>query len=243
MVVCKRNQVARSLQKSDGTSGNNQESAEAGGSGAAGAAGDDSRRLRDGDDGSGRGASRDGAVVSGPGRGVARAAGIANSGGDLLDLGGDPGLLRGGRSGRSGSGGGSDSLETTSNGVSGGALSEVHVVGAAPGLFGGVVGAVVALVAGLARAVLAAALFSSSIEAVSEAILGGALFETGAAGLGAGVAVAALGLLGLVAHGVAAHEAQARHGGQAVWLGFGSGESGAGGHDSERSEVHLDDCW
>lgn len=241
MVVCKRNQVTRSLQKSDGTSGNNQESAEAGGSGAAGAAGDDSRRLRDGDDGSGRGASRDGAVLSGPGGGVARAAGIANSGGDLLDLGGDPGLLSGGRSDRSGSGSGS--LETTGNGVSGGALGEVHVVGAAPGLLGGVVGAVVALVAGLARAILAAVLLSSSVEAVGEAILGGALFETGTASLGASVAVAALGLLGLVAHGVAAHEAQARHGGQAVWLGFGSGESGAGGHDSERSEVHLDDCW
>lgn len=83
LVVCKRNQVTRSLQKSDGTSGNNQESAEAGGGGAAGAAGDNSRRLRDGNDGSGRGASReDGAVVRHPGGGVARAGSVANGGGD-----------------------------------------------------------------------------------------------------------------------------------------------------------------
>jgi hypothetical protein len=65
---------------------------------------------------------------------------------------------------------------------------------------------------------------------VDEGVLGRALRVASTASLGAGVAVTAVALLGLVAQGVAAGEAQAGdgHDGQLVGLGFGSGTGGAG---------------
>lgn len=74
---------------------------------------------------------------------------------------------------------------------------------------------------------------------MGDAVVGGALLEARTAGLGAGVAVAALGLLRLVAGRVATHEAQTGHDSQAVGLGFGSNEGGTG-HDGKGREAHLD---
>lgn len=65
-----------------------------------------------------------------------------------------------------------------------------------------------------------------------------------ATGLGASLAITALGLLRLVAVGVAATEAHSKHGhhGQAVGLGLGADMSGGGqnGKRSGGSEEHLD---
>lgn len=94
-----------------------------------------------------------------------------------------------------------------------------------------------------ARAVGAAVLLGSGIEAVSNAVVGSALVETSTASLSTGVASAAVGGLGLVAVGVAAHKAQAGHDSQAVWLGL-SGSAGSEGQDGDGSssgELHFDD--
>jgi hypothetical protein len=77
---------------------------------------------------------------------------------------------------------------------------------------------------------------------VDALVEGGALLVTIATGLGAGVALAADGLLGLVPVGVAARKAEAENGhhGQLVGLGLSAGVSGAGqnGSGGSGSEVH-----
>lgn len=141
---------------------------------------------------------------------------------------------------RSRSRSGSSSLKTTGNAEGGGASSEIQVVGAAPGLGLVVVGAVVTVVARVTRAVLAAALLGTRVVAVRDAVLGRAVGEARAAGLSAGVAGTALGGLGVVTNGGAAHEAQAGHDGEAVGLSLGGSNGGHGGDGSDGGKVHLE---
>lgn len=94
-----------------------------------------------------------------------------------------------------------------------------------------------------ARAVGAAVLLGSGVEAVSDTVVGSALVEASTASLSTGVASTAVGGLGLVAVGVAAHEAQAGHDSQTVWLGL-SGSAGSEGQDGDggsSGELHFDD--
>lgn len=76
-----------------------------------------------------------------------------------------------------------------------------------------------------------------------DAVLGRALGEASTASLGAGVAGAALGGLGVVARRDAAHEAHAGHDGETVGLGLGGGDSSHGGKGGDGGEVHLEECW
>lgn len=163
----------------------------------------------------------------------------AVGGGQVLDVGdgsdGSAGRSRSAGAKRTG-------LEATLDGVSGSASSEVHTVGAAPGLESSVVSAVVALVARVAGAVSAASLLGLGVEAVSNTVGGSALGEVGTASLSAGVTSAADRGLGGVASRVAAHEAQTGHAGEHVGLGLSDsvgGESQDGGSGGS-GEVHVD---
>lgn len=237
--------LARGLQKSNETGSDEEQGADTSGGSTAGT-GRDGSGSGDGDDRRlGRSSARDGAVAAGPGGGVARTGG-AESGGHIIGLGHDrsgngsgSAAWGGGRS----AAGGSNGVKATGDGVGSSASSKVHTLRAAPGVESGVLGAVVASVAGVARAVGAAVLLGSGIEAVSNAVVGSALVETSTASLSTGVASAAVGGLGLVAVGVAAHKAQAGHDSQAVWLGL-SGSAGSEGQDGDGSssgELHFDD--
>ena len=92
------------------------------------------------------------------------------------------------------------------------------------------------------RAVDAARLAGTWVVAVRDAVGSRALVKARTASLGAGRARTAVLLLGLVAAGVAGHEAQAgeRHDGEAVGLGLGNGSNAGGtGQDGDGGEVHL----
>lgn len=279
------------LEESDEASGSNQEGkADARGRGGASGFGGLRRRLsncglgRRGNGHSSRGgdagAGSDGAVVGT--RPLALAG--ARAGGDGSASGrrsGGGGGRRGGGRGRGGGGGGGGGrrdrrgagrgggglrgLESTGDAVGGGALGEVHGVGAAPGLELVVVGAVEARLARVCRSVLAshvawwarhsdvartasavaaAGLVGLGVVAVDGGIVGSALGEAGTTSLSAGVAVTTDGLLGLVSEGVAAREAQARdgHDGELVGLGL-RGRAGGAGQDGDRgsrTEEHFD---
>jgi hypothetical protein len=104
--------------------------------------------------------------------------------------------------------------------------------------------AVEAGVARVASAVGAAVLGSFGVVAVNRGVVGQALSEAGTASLGAGVAVTADCLLGLVPKGVATAQAQARerHDCELVRVRAGS-SAGRGGQDGDGNggtEEHVD---